>query len=349
MHDSEILNNAIGILPVEFVQPASRAARLWCLVRSHDHPDNGGQGSGLLSIDMCELIVCLNRSGRSVYRYLKAAKQQGFLHWYRVEGERVTLKYCSLERVARRLELKTIGAVVSFPLDQIQHAKAIAAEGQAEALQAQSWHQKQKEWGKYAKGQPKASEILTESASAKVAGVLVARGKRLAYLGPNWRRFGGSQRTIADRLGVSIRTIQNRLSHSWREERGMNPLAKAQTAYQVFEDYDLGMIKALYSLTEDANQKWIRLGRRLFERGTNIYQTQCRLRSFKCRKAFYLDPEGAKHAKPAGGHPLNRLMHSFSLYAKFAERGEGLRVFNLSMEVEPGTRESLQTPQKPRL
>lgn len=280
-------NHTTGILPVEFVQPASRAARLWCYARSTDHPDNGGQGSGLISFSMCDLIVALNRSGRSCYRYLKAAKQQGFIYWYRVEGETITLKYCSLERIAKRLELKTIGAVVNFPLSELPHAKAIAAEGQAEALQAQSYFKMKVQWGRFAKGQPKAAEILTGSASEKSAGVLVARGRRLAYFAPHWRPFGGSQRTIADRLGVSTRTIQNRLSHSWRHERGMAPLDKAQAAHQVYEDYDPALWKELYKYTPKANERWIKFGRRLFERKTNLYATQCELRPQRRRKAFY--------------------------------------------------------------
>lgn len=280
-------NHTIGILPVEFVQPASRAARLWCLVRSLDHPDNGGQGSGLLSIDMCDLIVGLGRSGRSCYRYLKAAKDKGFIHWYRVTGETVTLKYCSLERIAKRLELKTLGAVVNFPLSELPHAKAIAAEGMAESLQAQSFYKMKTQWGRFARNQPKADQLLTGSASEKLAGVLLGRGKRLLYLAPHWRRFGGSQRTIADRLGVSTRTIQNRLDHSWRHERGMQPIHKAQTAQQVYEDYDPALWKELYKFTPNANERWIKLGRRLFERGCNLYRTQCELRSQKCRKALY--------------------------------------------------------------
>lgn len=276
-----------GILPVEFVQPASRAAKLWCYARSLDHPDNGGMGSGLISFELCDLIIALNRSGRSCYRYLKAAKDKGFIHWYRVEGERITLKYCSLERVAKKLELKTLGPVVNFPLSELPHAKAIATEGMAESLQAQSYYKMRTQWGRFAKNQPKADRLLSSPASEKLAGVLLGRGKRLLYLAPHWRRFGGSQQTIADRLGVSKRTIQNRLSHSWRHERGMVPIDKAQTAYQVYSDYDPALWKELYKFTPKANERWIKLGRRLFERGTNLYRTQCELRSQKCRKALF--------------------------------------------------------------
>lgn len=296
--DPVVASTSVGILPVEFVQSASRAARLWCFARSLDHPDNGGQGSGLISFDLCDLIVGLNRSGRSCYRYLKAALAQGFIYWYRVNNEKITLKYKSLEKVARLLELKTIGPVVSFPLDQLEHAKAIAAEGMAESLQAQSYFKMKVQWGRFAKGQPKAAEILTGSASEKSAGVLVARGRRLAYFAPHWRPFGGSQRTIADRLGVSTRTIQNRLSHSWRHERGMNPLDKAQAAHQVYEDYDPLLWRELYKYTPNANERWIKFGRRLFERKTNLYATQCELRPQRRRKAVYKEAIAASTDKP---------------------------------------------------
>ncbi|MEW6499219.1 MAG: hypothetical protein AB1589_43060 [Cyanobacteriota bacterium] len=67
----------------------------------------------------------------------------------------------------------------------------------------------------------------------------------------------------------------------------MAPIDKAQTAHQVYEDYDPILWKALYKMTPDANQRWIKVGRRLFERRTNIYRTQCELRSQKCRKALF--------------------------------------------------------------
>ena len=232
-------NDAVAILPAEFVQASAQAARLWCVARSLDHPDNRMDGCGITRTSLNELAEWLQRSTRTVWRYLQEAKKLGFIHRHWWVGDKLNIEYCSMKRIAKKLGLKAIGAVGMFPLKDIQHARAKAAEIQAEGLQRQSDYKKKEEWGRFARGQASASELLARtSSSARVTGgdAFIARGKRLLYLGPHWRPFGGSQATIAQRLGVSVRTVQNRLNNSWREQRGLEPIEKAQTARQVYEE-----------------------------------------------------------------------------------------------------------------
>lgn len=279
----------VAILPAAVVQPASRAARLWCLVRSLDHPDNGGTGSGLVNISLDELGQWLNRSERSVWRYINDALSKGYLHSCHCKHGQLRIEYRGLRSLCKHLNLSHLGAIGVFPLEEIEHAKAHATDIQAEKLQAQSFHQMKKEYGKYARGAKQAADLLSDAtSSARVpGGVRITRGKRLLYLAPHWRPFGGSQRIIADRLGVSVRTIQYRLCNAWRKERGITEIDKAQSAHQVFEECPKSFLENFMALEEGASQRYVFLHSRLFRIGCNLYDTGVLLRCQRYREAEY--------------------------------------------------------------
>jgi len=293
-----------AILPAAIVQSASRAARLWVLVRSLDHPDNGGTGSGYVEVSIAELCKYLNRSERSVWRYLREARSKGFLHRCDCEYGLLKIEYVGLSRLAKHLGLESLGAIDDIPLEDLQHAKTLAADIQTEALQAQSFHNMKEEFGKYAEGALKARELLAirSPSAGGSGGVLVARGKRLLYLAPHWRGFGASQEGIAKRLGCSVRTVQYRLSNDWRRARGISTIEKRQTAHQVFEECPKEFLASFMALEEGATQKYIFLGRRLFKRGCNLYDCGAALRSFRFRKKEYRQRTTSEvnfHAAPA--------------------------------------------------
>jgi hypothetical protein len=194
-----------------------------------------------------------------------------------------------LTRLAKHLGLQGLGAIGYVPLEDLQHAKTYATDIQVEQLQAQSFHKMKEEFGKFARGAKTAAGLLgRDSSSARVSGdVIIAKGQRLLYLAPHWRPFGGSQQGIASRLGVSLRTVQNRLSNAWREERGISTIEKRQAAHQVFEEAPKEFLKDFMRVEENSDQKYIWLGRRLFERGCNLYDTGISLLSLRRRKAEY--------------------------------------------------------------
>lgn len=279
--------NDRAILPVGFIQQASRAARLWCYARSIDHPTNGGEGRGVVEVLFSELQSALNRSERSIYRYLRDARDKGYIHSYRVKRDWVRIRYCALERIASRLGMEELGVIATFPLVDIEFSKIRCTEAQALSLQNQSWHEMRKEWGRLGRDTAKPTKILTSDKAA--GGAVIARGKRLVYLRSHQRKFGGSQQTIANRLGISLRTVQYRLSATWREARGLEIADKAQAARQVCEEYPLEMLRDFYDFTPEASAKLVFMGKRLFEVGTNIYQFPAvELRSQKYRKSRYL-------------------------------------------------------------
>lgn len=283
------LAHKIAILPAAIVQTASRAARLWCLVRSLDHPDNGGTGSGLVRISLAELGQWLNRSERSVWRYISEALAKKYIHSCVCEYGQLRIEYRGLKSLAKHLGLKVLGAIGQFPLEEICHVKTRATDIATEKLQAQSFHQMKEQYKKFAKGARQASDLLVQTtSSAKVPGdVCIARGDRLLYLAPHWRPFGGSQQGIADRLRVSLRTVQYRLSHGWREERGIPAISKAQSAHQILEECSKEFVQNFYRLEENTDRKYVFLGSRLFEIGCNLYDCNVQLRAQRRQQSEY--------------------------------------------------------------
>lgn len=281
----------VAILPGSIVQVASRAARLWVVVRSLDHPVNGGNGSGFVRISIAELCQWLNRSERSVWRYLKDALSKKFLHSCHCENGQLQIEYRGLKSLCRLLGLDGLGAIAEFPLREIQHAKTRATDTVTEKVQAQSFYKMGEEWGKFAKGSKTAAVLLhNASSSGKVPGdAVIVRGKRLLYLEPYWRPFGASQQTIADRLGVSLRTVQYRLSNDWRQSRGIPEIDKAQSARQILSECPKAFLRDFMHLEENSEQKYVFLGSRLFEIGTNLYNTGVLLRSMRRQKWQYVE------------------------------------------------------------
>jgi hypothetical protein len=283
-------NELVAILPAGLVQVAPGAAKLWCVARSLDHPDNGGNGCGIIGATLEEFANWLKRSTRTVWRYLQEAERKGFIHRHWWDEDRLMIEYVGLKPLAKKWGLQSIGAVGMFPLHDIQHARAKAAEIQAEDLQRQSDYKRKEAFGKYAKGAKSAAELLSDSSSsARVSGgERIARGNRLLYLAPHWRPFGGSQKTIGDRIGVSTRTVQNRLSNSWRGERGLELINKAQSAHQVFEEVPAAFLRDYMKYAEESpEQRYVFLGRRVFKVGCNLYSTSVLLRNYRYRKAEY--------------------------------------------------------------
>jgi len=278
-----------AILPALVTQPASRAARVWCVVRSLDNPINGGTGSGLVKISLTELSFWLQRSDRSTWRYLREALNEKYFHSCHCENGQLRIEYRGLKPLAKLLGLESLGAIGEFPLEEIQHAKARAADIQAEKLQAQSFFKMKEEFGRFARGARKASELLSNRPpSARVSGgVFIARGQRLIYLEPHWRPFGGSQKRIADELGVSVRTVQYRLSNRWRESRELATIEKAQTAHQVFEECPKAFLQDFLALEEKSEQRYVFLGSKLFKVGCNLYDTGVVLRCQRRQQAYY--------------------------------------------------------------
>jgi hypothetical protein len=263
----------VAIIPAKFVQPASRAARLWILARSLDHPCNGGGGSGLIQLSLTQIGEYLKRSERSTWRYIKEALAKGYLHRADCRDGIATIEYVGIRQLARHLGLEKIGAVGKVRLEDLPHAKTWAVDTAIQRGQANSFFAMKKEWGRFAKGAKTACDLLNSSPSSAREpgdGCIVATGHRLLYLAPHWRPFGISQEAIAKEIGVSVRTIQYRLNNRARHQAGIAPIDKRQSAHQVFPECPPEMFNALIKASDDP-KRYTRLGKRLFKVGCNLY------------------------------------------------------------------------------
>jgi hypothetical protein len=292
------MNDATAILPAALVCMDSRAVRIWTLCRSLDHPINGGEGEGKIKISLKELCYWLRRTERSVWRYVKAAVSKEFFHSCKFTDGVFTVKYASFRRLAKQFKLPSLGAIGQFPLIEIQNAAARSADIMADRIQRQSDYARKhtpenREPGAVPKKglkasikklQKSASELLAAT-SAKVPGV-AAIGKRLIYLDRSQIPFGASQKSIAHQLGCSVRTVQYRLSDQWRRERGLSPILKRQTAYLEAEGYNQQLFNELLEWDSEPN-RLVRLGRRVFRVGTNIYEPDTCLRVARYRMSEY--------------------------------------------------------------
>ncbi len=291
-----------AILPSSIVSLSSRAARVWCVARSLNHPDNGATGSGLVKISMADFCYYLRRSPRSVWRYMKDALSKGYFYKCEFSEGIFTIEYRGLKSLTRHLGLEAIGPIGEVPLVKIQHAATFACDLVAEQTQGQSDFKRKKE-SENAKGQSTPYELLDDdSSSVRVPGEVITRGKRLLYLSSWWVPFGGCQKTIADRLGCSVRTVQNRVSNAWRNERGIPSIKKIQTAREVIEGCPGKFLDKLLAYEEDAN-RYVRLGRRLFKVGCNLYESPVETRSQRYRKrdywrTYYNDSEETTKNRP---------------------------------------------------
>ncbi len=278
----------VAILPAAIVQHASRAARLWVVVRSLDNPANDGTGSGLIELSIADLCHWLQRSERSLWRYIKEALAKGYLYSCHCEYGQLRIEYRGLRSLAKHLGLESLGAIGEFKLSEIQHAKARAADIAAEKLQTQSDHKRKEEWGRFAKGSREARELLHgASPSARVSGgEVICRGHRLLYLEPNWRPFGASQEGIAKQLGVSLRTVQYRLSNNWRRHHDIPVVDKAQTAHQILPECPKDVLLAFVRVA-DEKERYVFLGKRLFRVGCNLYDTGVLMKPQSRRQSEY--------------------------------------------------------------
>jgi hypothetical protein len=274
----------IGILPASIVHPSPLAAAAWVVARSIDHIDNGGTGAGVIRIDIKDFCYYLRRTQRSVWRYVRQAVKDGYFYSCEYKNGFFRIAYRGLKSLSKHLGLTSIGSIAELPLVKVQHLKTWATDQTAELIQAQSDFKRREERGKEAKHQSRAFELLGEnSASVRVPGAeIITTGKRLLYLSKNWVPFGASQEAIAQKLGVSLRTVQYRVSNTWREDRGIAHIQKKQTAQLIMDNCSKSFMAEVQRFEDEPN-RFVRVGRKLFKVGCNLYTSPLTLRNQRFR------------------------------------------------------------------
>jgi hypothetical protein len=191
------------------------ASKLWHLVRALDL---GGSGSALLSLKYCANFF--NVQERALQRWLKSGIDLGFFRSYRyLANGQVQIYYRSALRLACRLKVHDLGAIVTAPIEALKNLKQSSAIATALELQRRSRYRAERK-----KGLGEKIDIAKLFGSTFAHGTrAIARTVRYIYLTEESNIYGGSQRRAAWEQGRHECTTYRRL-------KALSPLNKRQIA-----------------------------------------------------------------------------------------------------------------------
>lgn len=182
---------------------------------------------------IADLAEALGVSIATIRRYLKHGMRLKFFRNARIANGIVTLFYASTVQVCIANGFSNLGAVTEVAVSELKNLKAITTQAEVQKLQQASFH-------KARKGQkrplPTPDELIPSSVKSQpckrsgASGQVVQMGKRFLFVSPDFIPFGGSQKTTAQNLGRSARTIVRRLSNRNRSKKGLPILERRQLA-----------------------------------------------------------------------------------------------------------------------
>ena len=205
------------------------AIKLWYACRAIDRV-----GSGRIECAIADLADALTVSIATIRRYLKDGRRLKFFRNARTANGIVTLFYASTVQVCMATGLKSLGAITEVAVSELKNLKAIATQAEAQKLQQASFRKARKG---LKRPLSTADELIPSSVKShprKRSGasgrVIQTTSKRFLLVDEDFVLFGGSQRTTANNLGRSIRTIVRRLSDRDRTHKGLPILERRQFA-----------------------------------------------------------------------------------------------------------------------
>ena len=276
--------------PSRLITYYGACSKIWLLARALDNSRDKfwfSQGCGIATLSITATKKQLNRGSSTIYRYLAIAKQKGLIRRYRVTGDWVTIYYTSLENAARLAGFDSIGPVSEIEIADLESLTVTATEVEAAALQRESFHvaklNEQERLKANSQGSIKVRMVdpvrLTSPPCGTPARVLGWLGQRWVCVSEGFVLYGGSQKAIALRRGVCIRTVQRHLSNSYRlvaspvrkYRSNLTPIIKRQVALRLPRAF-----KPLGRASRDseiayAEKRILKVGDRYFELKTNIY------------------------------------------------------------------------------
>ncbi|MBD2201687.1 hypothetical protein H6G33_10040 [Calothrix sp. FACHB-1219] len=183
--------------------------KLWYLVRAMDK-----NGSGKSILDSKYIQKTLDISKTTLWRYTKSNL---FFKIIR-RGELYTFYYKSLVRICLENEVDNWGASCEIEIEDIKDLKYYSTLATQLSLQGQSRYLANKSLTKNSnRNKPLSDKDIaslfnngTNPISDISTGIILLRSGVL-FVNDKWSSFGGSQLTVANRLGVSIRTVNSRL------------------------------------------------------------------------------------------------------------------------------------------
>lgn len=194
----------------------SDASKIWHLARSLDI-----QGSGKAEINLSDTAEFFERKQSTILRWLKAGLKLGFLRsfTYLPNSSLVQVYYTGVVKLAKKLGITDLGAIVTAPLSALKNLKQSASI--AEALQLQKRSQYKAERKKGLGEKIDISKLFGRSSEHGTGAI--ARTFRYIYLTNESNVYGGSQHRVAWESYRHKSTVQRRLSN-------LSPLNKRQIA-----------------------------------------------------------------------------------------------------------------------
>lgn len=207
--------------------------RLWYFARAINL-----SGSGRVSVTTQQLRAFFGNGQATIYRWL--SRGEGVL-WNRDDRVRdhIVLNLIGIRQVCRNLNLglhkNVLGAIADVPLKEIASrfgAKGLATHLDALQCQRQAW------WAAMSQVSESLRKFILKPwervASTESLGANETSRKRFAFESEGWKIPGATISGIRKKTDWKCdRTIQRRLSSSYRKDRGLSPLDKLRVAEEV--------------------------------------------------------------------------------------------------------------------
>jgi transposase len=276
--------------PSKLVTHYGVCSKIWLLARALDNSRDKfwfSQGCGIATLSIAATKKQLNRGSSTIYRYLAIANQKGLIRRYSITGDWVTIYYTSLENAALLAGFESIGPVSEIEFSELESLTVTATEVETAGLQRESVYaarlEKQERLKANNQGSVKVQMVdpvrLTSPPCGTPARVLGWLGQRWVCVSENFVVYGGSQKAIALRRGVSVRTVQRHLSNSYRLSPSpvrkcraeLAPIIKRQVAVRLPRAF-----KPLGRASRDSEiafeeKRILKIGDRYFEQRANVY------------------------------------------------------------------------------
>ncbi len=213
--------------------------RLWHLCRAMDPG-----GSAKVRLGIAQIMAFFGISKATAYRWL--SQGEGVV-WHRNRSERscIELHLIGIRRVCKNLQLAAhkdvLGAIAEVPLEWIAtrfSAKATSTYIEALQSQAQAWWaasvNESESLRKYILKPWKRVACAISTRANETRTVEAKPHPKYAFMSEGWKIPGTTISRIRKSSNwKSDRTIQRRLSNTYRQERGAHPISKLRVAEEV--------------------------------------------------------------------------------------------------------------------
>lgn len=271
----ELVQNTI-LVHSKIVDKGPAAVKLWYLCRAMDL-----NGAGKATLHIQDILRILGVSKTTLWRYYSDSSL--FKQVIR-RGELLTLYYRGIIPLCIDLGISHWGTTTEIRLEDLPNAKKLITLAEILSLQKKSRYLANKKASEQAAKKQKnkkniqftaaitdkkidsifnISDSKLESISEISTGIMKLEGATL-LCNEKWRSFGGSQFSVADNLGRSVRTISRRLSDFPRVKVAVtNPTIAHEFNYHKFHDReDWGNFSSQYFL----------LNGKVFKRQPSLYK-----------------------------------------------------------------------------